>query len=159
MVLTLLFSFTRRHTIELINEYFRVCAFLEGLLSARPHLEGHWVTEHSSGLKLVLELWLEDKTGRFSLHTVKRRPLENVHNRCGTGRQLLSEGREGRPYHLQPLRSSPACRPAYRRLLATDQEQIAHHPPREGEKKKKKKSTEVRKNKIQSVLTICAIPP
>ena len=40
-----------------------MCAFLEGLQSARPHLEGLWVTKQDSPLKLALEFWLEDKTG------------------------------------------------------------------------------------------------
>lgn len=83
----------------------------------------------SSGILAKRQNWTQ-----VSLRAVKRRPFENVHNRCCTW-PTAAEWRGGvapPPPAFQIL--GLACWPAYRRLLATHLEQINHHPRREGEK-------------------------
>lgn len=114
----------------------RACEFLESQPSARPHFEGLRVTKPNSDQKLVLEILARRQNWTQShCAAVKRRPLGNVHNLCWTCRQLLGGGRGGRqgwPLHPQAFRASASL--GYRRLPATYQEQVAHHPQREGEK-------------------------
>lgn len=101
---------------ELINECLLGCVHSwRAGLSARPHLEGHWVTKHNSDLKSVLEFWLQDKTGPSLIALNK----EAVPPECTQPLLYLpptAEWRRGWPHRPQPLRSL-ACL-EYRRLLA-----------------------------------------